>query len=327
MPTLHPRPTTTGTASGNEPEQARGKPDPASANPAMSGARPRRAHPPTTPTSTRPPTPAVQRPPVPATVWPPPPGAVGPAWEQWIQLAIRRAFLPPGCRLVDLTTTLTHPVAADDPRSEPATGRRSVRLAPFWAHLIASDTTTRSSGSHEHEIAAGHDGAESDAPEPIPSPGPDAARRQADVVYADLRNTTVDDRLGLLAARALGGGGVLVVLTRSHIGADGELVDPTGMIVASAQNADLLYLQHIVVPTAPLAPPFRPPRLPEPSTGDGQSPMPEDGRARRDDPAPARGHSIAHVDLLAFARPRPRGSSGSVGWRSTPPESLVGAKR
>ena len=32
-------------------------------------------------------------------------------------------------------------------------------------------------------------------------------------------------------------------------------MDPTGSVVASAQNADLLYLQHIVIPTRPLAHP------------------------------------------------------------------------
>lgn len=327
MLTPHPRPITTGTASGNEPKQARRKPGSASANPAMSVARPRRAHPPTTPTSTRPPAPAAQRPPVPSTVWPPPPGAVGPAWEQWMQLAIRRAFLPPGCRLADLTTTLTHCGTDDDSHSEPVTRRSSVQLVPFWAHLIASDTTTPSSGSRGHEIPEGHVDADGDAPEPITGAGPDRAWRPADVVYADLRDTAVDDRLGVLAARALVGGGALVVLTRSHIGADGELVDPTGMIVASAQNADLLYMQHIVVPTVPLAPPVRLPRLSDPSTDDGQPSMPQDGRARRDDSARARGHSIAHVDLLAFAQPRPRGGSLSGGWRITPPESLVGATR
>lgn len=302
MSTSHPCPTTTGMASGTAPKPARGKPDLA-------------------------PVPVAQRPPVPATVWAPPPGAVGPTWEQWLQLAIRRAFLPRGCRLIDLTTTLAARGTNDVPRSAPATRRSSVQLVPFWAHLIASDTTTPSPGRHDHEIPAGHDEAGSDAPEPIPLPGPGSARQLADVVYADLRDTAVDDRLGVLATRALGGGGVLVVLTRTHIGADGELVDPTGMIVASAQNADLLYLQHIVVPTAPLTLPVCPPRLPNPSTGDGQLPMPQAGRARSEVPAPARGHLIAHVDLLAFAQPRPRGSSCPVGWRITPPEPLAGATR
>ncbi len=324
MSTSHPCPITTGTASGTEPKPARGNPDRAPVNPAMSGARPRRARPPMTRTSTRPPTRAAQRPPVPATVWAPPPGAVGPAWEQWIQLAIRRAFLPPGCPFVDLTTTLAARGAEDAPRSAPATRRSSVQLVPFWAHLIASDATPPPSGPHDHEIDAGHDEAESDALEPILSPGPDDEQPPADVAYADLRDTAVDDRLGVLAGRALGGGGVLVVLTRSHLGADGELVDPTGMIVASAQNADLLYLQHIVIPTAPLAPPLRPP---DPSTGDGRSPMPQDDEGRRDDSALSRGHSIAHVDLLVFAQPRPRGSSRPAGWRITPPESLAGAPR
>ena len=52
----------------------------------------------------------------------------------------------------------------------------------------------------------------------------------------------------------LRGGGILAVLTRVRHTADGVLVDATGGIVASAQNADLLYLQHIVIPAQPLRP-------------------------------------------------------------------------
>ena len=70
-------------------------------------------------------------------------------------------------------------------------------------------------------------------------------------MLADLTDTAgapMDGRLGMLAAGMLRGGGILAVLTRVRHTADGALVDATGGIVASAQNADLLYLQHIVIP-------------------------------------------------------------------------------
>ena len=68
--------------------------------------------------------------------------------------------------------------------------------------------------------------------------------------------------------------------------ADGVLVDATGGIVASAQNADLLYLQHIVIPAQPL----RPPRATD--------------AAAHQAPDLSTVHEVAHVDLLVFARPR-----------------------
>jgi hypothetical protein len=46
-------------------------------------------------------------------------------------------------------------------------------------------------------------------------------------------------------------GGILTVLTHSDW-SQGELVDPTGPVVASAQNADLLYLQHIIALHTPI---------------------------------------------------------------------------
>lgn len=59
------------------------------------------------------------------------------------------------------------------------------------------------------------------------------------------------DLVALFAARLLRRGGVLAVLT--HCDWDsGELTDPTGAVVAAGQNADLLYLQHIIACHAPV---------------------------------------------------------------------------
>ena len=104
----------------------------------------------------------------------------------------------------------------------------------------------------------------------------------------------------MLAAVALRGGGILAVLTRCHQqpgppGAAGPLVDPTGAIVAAAQNADLLYLQHIVIPTGHLTPPH-----PSVAVSPAVSPLEPPYRGNLD----AAGHrDTAHVDLLVFAKP------------------------
>jgi hypothetical protein len=102
------------------------------------------------------------------------------------------------------------------------------------------------------------------APEPAALPGwpPDAAPHRYDVASADadliitsLRPQPSTDRasdhIALLAARLLRVGGILAVLTHSDW-SQGELVDPTGPVVASAQNADLLYLQHIIALHTPI---------------------------------------------------------------------------
>ena len=115
----------------------------------------------------------------------------------------------------------------------------------------------------------------------------------------DPAGAPIDGRLGMLAAGMLRGGGILAVLARVGHSADGVLVDATGGIVASAQNADLLYLQHIVIPARPL----RPPRVTD-AAADQAGDLPTV-------------HEVAHVDLLMFARPRFPGSSGK-------PESVRG---
>jgi SAM-dependent methyltransferase len=70
----------------------------------------------------------------------------------------------------------------------------------------------------------------------------------ADLVILSLipgRHTRSWDRLMSTAAQSLRPGGIVVVLTHCDWG-NGELVDPTGAIVTAGQNANLLYLQHII---------------------------------------------------------------------------------
>lgn len=277
---------------------------------------------------------------VPATVWAPPPAAVGQAWRPWVVDAIMRAFLPPRGRWTDLSHQLGH-----DPRTGPAAHapkdqaparlehegsspdnyapgrdpRHGVRAVPFWAALIGDMHPAHG----PEQITTAARSTTSPAPNLVtPDTGEVGGGHLVDLVLVDLGDAHVDDRLGVLAARALRSGGILAVLTGcrriSHspvasgagsgdapIGYDSELADPTGLVVASAQNADLLYLQHIVIPTRPLTAPLRPAdlthdvalQLVQPSR-DVPNGQPQHGNPVRR----WRGHAVAHADLLVFAR-------------------------
>jgi hypothetical protein len=125
-----------------------------------------------------------------------------------------------------------------------------------------------------------------------------------DLIITGVEPEQVDDtsaeRVALAAARRLRLGGILVTLTHCDHAA-GALVDPGGAVVAAAQNADLLYLQHIVVLTDPRPGPW-------PATGErpgdrGEttgtaSPIPTRGSGDR----PMR-HDRAHSDLYVFGQP------------------------
>jgi hypothetical protein len=87
------------------------------------------------------------------------------------------------------------------------------------------------------------------------------------------------DRVALLAARALRAGGILAVLTHSHQH-EGELRDRTGTVVTAGQNADLLYLQHLVAVHGPVT---------------GTDTAGPGGRGR---------HRRVHDDLLVLVQPR-----------------------
>jgi hypothetical protein len=204
----------------------------------------------------------------------------------------------------------------------------------------------------------------------------------ADLGFVDLAGAVADDRLGILAGRVLRGGGVLAVLTHCHHTSDNDdqnprshhrngddaagedntdsdtdtgdndgggaagrarLVDPTGSVVASAQNADLLYLQHIVIPTHPLAhsaitdpaatdlgtthPVAAAPATTHAAAGDRSEvpietvapPLPQHPLSPR-----AR-HRIGHVDLLVFARPAGRSAVTRPAPTPLPPRTGAAA--
>jgi hypothetical protein len=81
------------------------------------------------------------------------------------------------------------------------------------------------------------------------------ARASADLIITSLPpdgggDNSAED-FAIVAARALAFGGILAVYTHCDW-SDGELTDPSGPVIAAAQNADLLYLQHIVAVHIPI---------------------------------------------------------------------------
>lgn len=175
-------------------------------------------------------------------------------------------------------------VAADPSVSGPAS-------RPFWADLVSG--TDRASTAVSEPTPAGGDSGVLDA---VPT-----GVAQADLIITSLRPEHSGDRasdlVALLAARLLRVGGILVVLTHCDW-KRGELVDPSGPVLASAQNADLLYLQHVVALHAPVR--------------DGELAVELVGRAADENtrtrhraevrglPAP---HLRIHSDVLVFAQP------------------------
>jgi len=124
---------------------------------------------------------------------------------------------------------------------------------------------------------------------------------KCDLVITSLLSNGSDvgdsDAMAVQAARLLRVGGILVVLTRSDW-TRGELTDPSGGIVAAAQNADLLYLQHVVALHRPIrdgefvVDPGEPAR--------GEHALADHRAAVRGLPTP---HLRIHTDLLVFAQP------------------------
>jgi hypothetical protein len=175
-------------------------------------------------------------------------------------------------------------VAADPAASGP--GSRA-----FWVNLV--EGFVPSLATFAQPPRSGIDGSAID--------GVETGSSTTDLIITRLRpehsGDHVSDLVTLLAARLLRVGGILIVLTHCDWSA-GELIDPTGAVVASAQNADLLYLQHI----AALHTPIRDGHF---ALALGDPALQEFARARhravvRGLPSP---HRRVHSDLLVFAQP------------------------
>jgi hypothetical protein len=231
-------------------------------------------------------TPASPRPrstattPIPATVWTCGPTPIDPhsRWPTPLVTTIVTSFSKPGGRVVLLPwptiaaaahTVIDH-TGAPEPDPELATALtaitdlgRTVHVThlepppiphgpasrPFWADLLRDPDNTGAPHPHERHPHPPHT-----TPHQL-----DVKTRDTDMIITSLRpehnktraSAPLRDHIALLAARLLRPRGILVVLTHSDW-SHGELIDPTGPIVASAQNADLLYLQHIIALHTPI---------------------------------------------------------------------------
>ncbi|GLY67621.1 hypothetical protein [Amycolatopsis taiwanensis] len=171
---------------------------------------------------------------------------------------------------------------------------------PFWVDLVAdpiAPSATLAKPPSNSACTGALDGAG--------APGSRVGER-ADLVVVSLpahaAETVPLDQLALLVAERLRYGGIFAVYTHSDWN-EGQLVDPTGAIVAAAQHADLLYLQHIVA----LHTPVRDGRLhAAPSATVAAEYHRTCHRAtERGLPAP---HLRTHGDVLVFSQPADRGT-------------------
>jgi len=174
---------------------------------------------------------------------------------------------------------------------------------PFWADLVHSPSPAPATVPTAPAVDT-----EADARHRTTTPA-----ANADLVVTSLRPQHSGGRgadlVALFAARLLRAGGILVVLTHCDWTA-GELTDPTGAVVTAGQNADLLYLQHIIAVHAPLrdgrfhlADPHFGRDTDRGSDGAGAG----DAQARVRHRALVRGlpepHRRIHSDVLVFAQP------------------------
>ncbi|PWK84477.1 hypothetical protein C8D88_10892 [Lentzea atacamensis] len=174
---------------------------------------------------------------------------------------------------------------------------------PFWADLVGGVDLTPETISIAPEATV-----TVPVPDMVTTPG-----GTADLIVASLpphrSGNQSADLVALYAARRLRVGGILVVLTHCDW-TFGELTDPTGAVVTAGQNADLLYLQHIVA----LHTPVRDGRFhladtpsDDHSGGVDRDRDTDDADARTRHRAVVRGlpapHRRIHSDVLVFAQP------------------------
>ncbi|WP_280508405.1 hypothetical protein [Nocardia flavorosea] len=108
----------------------------------------------------------------------------------------------------------------------------------------------------------------------------------ASLLADHIDSASAAEHVTALATEVMAMGALLVVLSRCRHSNSGVLLDPVGSVVAAAQAADLLYLQHIIA--APVTGHIITAPAPAPAEGDGS------GIPR---------HSVAHTDVLVFLQP------------------------
>ncbi len=211
--------------------------------------------------------------PIPATVWPCGPLPTDPdaTWPTTILTKIITSFSAPGDQIVLLhnparTGGLMDHSPAVESDAEVATALAAIKDLHRTSQVIHWEPTATASTSSSPLSGADQlitlDSPDFPRTDPLPGSTPDVAATHLDTTTADadLIITSLPpqhsgpcptDHITLLAAHLLRVGGILAVLTHSDW-SSGELLDPTGHLVACAQNADLLYIQHIVALHTPV---------------------------------------------------------------------------
>jgi len=253
----------------------------------------------------------------PATVWVCGHPASDPtaAWPVSVVKKVVTSFTAPGARVVLLTppappdvaglvgpVPVARPQTDDDRDLAAATNAvHALGRAPYVIHIEPDGLAAGPGSTPFWADLVGHRQPRPDNVAALPPALGDQPEADvpatADLVVASLPPRRITDGLrdhvALLGARLLRTGGTLIVLTHcNHVG--GRLVDPSGPIVAAAQTADLLYLQHIVAVHAPVR------DAQFALAADPESDREQHRAAVRGLPAP---HQIAHSDVLAFSQP------------------------
>ncbi|MFX0578822.1 hypothetical protein [Nocardia nepalensis] len=202
----------------------------------------------------------------------------------------------PATGMVAVPSTLwaagSKPFDPDDRWPEPILSRavREFCVPGGRALLIGWPTPTTRGGLHvaEPDTAAALVTVAALGRHGVSEPDPGAGE-PVDLVVVSLLADHFDpvgaaDRVAGLGVERLAMGGLLVVLGRCRHSGEGVLVDPAGAVVAAAQAADLLYLQHIIA---------------VPVTGHTIT-----ATAAADALAPSAGrHVVAHADVFVFLQP------------------------
>lgn len=201
---------------------------------------------------------------------------------------ITNSFSTPGDQVILLATNQTTPAAS------PASPRLLAVERELQAAAAAVEQHDRRCHIVRHPVLAAP--ASTAALSARPTAGQTV--REANLLVTTVHpDEVIDGRIASAWARLLHPAGILAVLTHTDHH-HGRLVDATGQIVASAQDAGLRYLQHIVALQVLIRHGTLAPCRPRQCRRNGHS------RVRR--------HVRVHADVLIFTQP---GRSAATGHR------------
>lgn len=186
------------------------------------------------------------------------------------------AVVPPGTLAAARELIEAHDRRARIAHCQPGSGDAAAE--PFWARFVQP---AHPAYPEPTDLARGDGHDAQPVPEPLHAVRHNPSE-PAPLVVAAVDPTGAADQFGFAAAELLRDGGTLAVITHCDH-QQGRLRDPSGSIVASAQNADLIYLQHIVALHHPIAAGHL-------------------TRSRRRETGGVSRHSRVHSDLYLFGR-------------------------